>query len=139
MVLCYLSLFPALKAQQPSCAYDVTNQYSKDVNIIGCQPWTICFQTFSLVSSVAQSYPTLCDPTDCSMPGFLVHHQLLSLLKCMFIELVMPSNHLILCNSLLLLPSIFPSIRSFPMSRLFPPGGQSIGASASAITMNIQG
>ena len=36
-----------------------------------------------------------------------------SLLKLMFIELVMPSNHLILCQPLLLLPSIFPSIRVF--------------------------
>ena len=37
-----------------------------------------------------------------------------SLLKPMYIELVMPSNHLILCRPLLLLPSIFPSIRIFP-------------------------
>ena len=36
-----------------------------------------------------------------------------SLLKPMFIESVMPSNHLILCHSLLLLPSVFPSIRVF--------------------------
>ena len=43
----------------------------------------------------------------------------------------MPSNHLILCCPLLLLPLIFPSIRSFPMSWLFTSGGQSIGASAS--------
>ena len=43
-----------------------------------------------------------------------------SLLKLMSIESVMPSNHLILCRPLLFLPSIFPSIRAFPMSRLFP-------------------
>ena len=49
---------------------------------------------------------------NCSMPGFPVHHQLLEL-KLMSIESVMPSNHLILCHSLLLLPSIFPSIRVF--------------------------
>ena len=36
-----------------------------------------------------------------------------SLLKLMSVESVMPSNHLILCRSLLLLPSIFPSIRVF--------------------------
>ena len=47
------------------------------------------------------------------MPGFSVHHQLLELTKIMSIELVMPSNHLILCRPLLLLPSIFPSIRVF--------------------------
>ena len=53
---------------------------------------------------------------------------------------VMPSNHLILCHPLLLLPSIFPSIRSFPMSRFFASGGQSIGVSASAsvLPVNIQ-
>ena len=45
------------------------------------------------------------------MPGLPVHHQLQSLLKLMSIELVMPSNHLILCHPLLLPPSIFPSIR----------------------------
>ena len=50
---------------------------------------------------------------DCSIPGFPVHHSPLSLLKLMSIESVMPSNHLILCCPLLLLPSIFPSIRVF--------------------------
>ena len=50
---------------------------------------------------------------DCSMPGFPVHHQLQSLLKLMSIDLVMPSNYLILCRPLFLLPSIFPSIRVF--------------------------
>ena len=60
-------------------------------------------------SSVVQSCPALCDTMDCSMPGFPVHHQLQSLLNLMSIELVMPSNHLILCCPLLLLPSIFPS------------------------------
>ena len=50
---------------------------------------------------------------DCSAPDFPVHHQLWSLLKLMYIELVMPSNHSILCHPLLLLPSIIPSIRIF--------------------------
>ena len=50
---------------------------------------------------------------DCSKPGFPVHHQLMELLKLTSIELGMPSNHLILCRLLLLLPSIFPSIRVF--------------------------
>ena len=50
---------------------------------------------------------------DCSTPGFPVHHHLLELLKLMSIELVMPSNHPILCRPLLFLPSIFPSIRVF--------------------------
>ena len=48
-----------------------------------------------------------------SMPGLPVHHQLRSQLKLMSIESVMSSNDLILCHPLLLLPSIFPSIRVF--------------------------
>ena len=64
-------------------------------------------------SSVTQSCPSLCDPMDCSTPGFPVHHYSQSLLKLMSIELVMPSNHLILCHPLFLLPSIFPSFRIF--------------------------
>ena len=50
---------------------------------------------------------------DCSTPGFPVHHHPRNLLKLMFNKSVMPSNHLILCQPLLLLPSIFPSIRVF--------------------------
>ena len=50
---------------------------------------------------------------DCSTPGLPVHHHSWSLLKLMSIESVMPSNHLIFCCPLLLLPSIFPSIRVF--------------------------
>ena len=63
-----------------------------------------------------------------------------SLLKLMPIESVMPSSHLIHCHPLLILPSIFPSIRVFPMSRFFTSGGQSIGVSASTsvLPMNIQ-
>ena len=54
-----------------------------------------------------------CDPMDCSMPGVPVHHQLLEFAQTHSIESVMPSNHLILCRPLLILPSIFPSIRVF--------------------------
>ena len=65
-------------------------------------------------NSVSQSCLTLCNPMDCSTPGLPVHHQLLELLlKLVSIESVMPSNHLILCRPLLLLPSIFPSIGVF--------------------------
>ena len=55
-------------------------------------------------SSVAQSYPTLCYPMDCSMPGFPSITNSWSLLKLVSIESVMPSNHLILSCPLLLLP-----------------------------------
>ena len=62
---------------------------------------------------VTQSCSTLCDPVDCSTPGFPVFHYLpeLNLLKLMSIESVMPSNCLILCCPLHLLSSIFPTIR----------------------------
>ena len=63
--------------------------------------------------SVLKSHLTLCDPMDCSTPGFPVLHHLPELLKLMSIESVVPSNHLILYCPLLLLPSIFPSIRVF--------------------------
>ena len=77
--------------------------------------------------SVAQLCLTFCNSMDCSTPGFTLSQ---SFLKFMSTESVMPSNHLILCRPLLLLPSIFPSIRSFPVSQFFTSGGQSIGASA---------
>ena len=65
--------------------------------------------------SVIKSYLTLCDPMNCSIPGpaslsFTISW---SLLKLMSIESVIPSNYLILCRPLLLLPSIFPSIKVF--------------------------
>ena len=62
---------------------------------------------------VAQSCLTLCDSMNCSSKSFLSFTIYQSLLKLMPIESVMPSNHLILCRCLLLLSSVFPSIRVF--------------------------
>ena len=64
-------------------------------------------------SSVTQSYPTLFDPMDCSMPDFLVHHQLLELTQTHvhWVSDTIQLSHPL--NPLLLLPSIFPSIRVF--------------------------
>ena len=64
-------------------------------------------------SSVAQSCPTLCNPWTAARQASLSITNSQSLLKLMSITMVMPSNHLILCHPLLLLPSIFPSIRVF--------------------------
>ena len=61
-------------------------------------------------SSVTQACPTLCDPMNLSSPGLPVHHQLPESTQTMS---VMPSNCLILCRPLLLLPPIPPSIRVF--------------------------
>ena len=65
------------------------------------------------VSSVTQSCLTFCDPMNRSTPASLSITNFRSLPKPISIESVMPSNHLILCRPLLLLPSIFPSIRVF--------------------------
>ena len=67
--------------------------------------------TVNNFSSVAQSCQTLCDPMDFQESMSNTNCQ--SFLKLMSINSVMPSNHLILCRPLLLLPSIFPSIRVF--------------------------
>ena len=73
-------------------------------NILSWFPCKGCY-------SVTKSCPTIWDPIDCCTP--LSSTISWSLLKFMSIESVMLSNHLILCHSLLLLPSIFPSIRGF--------------------------
>ena len=65
------------------------------------------------LSSVAQMCLTLCEPMDYSTPGLPVHHRLPELTQTHVHRVMIPSNHLILCRPLLLLPSIFPSIRVF--------------------------
>ena len=86
--------------------------------------------------SVTESYLALCDPWTAACQASLSITISQSLLKFMSIELVMPSNHFIFCHPLLLLPSIFPSIRVFSNDSC----GQIIRASASAsvLPMNIQ-
>ena len=63
--------------------------------------------------SSVESCPILCDPMDCSMPGFPVPHQLQEFTQTHVHCGSDGSNHLILCHPLLLPPSIFPSIRVF--------------------------
>ena len=82
------------------------------VQWLGCHTSTIGLPR-AWLSSVAQSCPSLCDPMDCSTPGFPITNSQGSL-KLMSIELVMPSNHLIFCRPLLFLLSVIPSIRVFP-------------------------
>ena len=81
--------------------------------------------------SVPKSCPTLCDPMDCGMPVSSVLHRVCS--NSYPFELVMLSNHFIFCFQ------YFPVSGSFPKSQLFTSGGQSIGASAWVLPMNIQG
>ena len=68
-----------------------------------------CLVQFSSI----QLCPSLCNPTDCSMLGFPVHHQLPELAQTHVHRVVIPSSRLILCHPLLLLPPIPPSIRVF--------------------------
>ena len=74
---------------------------------------TISFKCATFCCSVPQWCLTLSHPRDCSMPSFPVLHHLPEIAGLMSIESVTPSNHLVLCHLLLLLPSIFPSIRVF--------------------------
>ena len=83
-------------------------------------------------SSVAQSCPTLCDPMNCSTPGFPVHHQLPEFTQThvhRIRDAIQPSHPLSSPSP----PAPNPSQhQSFPMSQLFAWGGQSTGVSASA-------
>ena len=88
-----------------------------------------------MFSSVAQSHPTLCDPMDCSTPGFPVHHQLLEL-----VQTPVHSCHPTISFSVVDSSSSFPASGSFLMGQFFASGGQGIGVSVSAsvLPMNIQ-
>ena len=95
--------------------------------------------------SVAQLCLTLCDPMDCSMPGFLYFTISRSLLKLMSIESVMPLNHLVLLSPSPLAFSLSQHQGLFQwVSQFFASGGQSIevfqsiSVSASVLPVNIQ-
>ena len=96
---------------------------------------------FVQFSSVAQLCPTLCDPVDCSTPGFPVHHQLLNLAQIHghWVGDTIQQSHPLLSPSL---PTFSLSQHQvfFQMNHFFTSGGQSIGtsASASALPVNIQ-
>ena len=97
--------------------YNIVHQFSRSVRVwLFVTSWTAACQAFL---SITNSW---------------------SLLKLMFIELVMPSSHLIFCHDLLLLPSVFPSIRVFSSESVLTSDGQNIGisASTSVLPMNIQ-
>ena len=89
--------------------------------------------------SATKSCPTLCNPMDCSREDSVSFTISPSLHKFLSIELVMSSNYLILCHPLPLCLQSFPASGYFPMNTLYATGGQSIGASASFLPMNIQG
>ena len=89
--------------------------------------------------SVPQSCSTLCDPTDCSMPGLPVPLNLLESaqvhIHCIG-DAIQPSHPPVPSS---FCPQSFPASRIFPMSQPFASDDQSTGASASALPMSIQG
>ena len=101
------------------------------------QFWKLCLCFYC---SVTQLCVTLYG-INCSMPGFSVFQYLPGFAQTHVHGISRAIHHLILCYPLLLLPSIFPSIRVFSNESVFISGGWSIGASASAsvFPINIQG
>ena len=104
MVVSFFFFFSTARKNGNMMAGTKANILGHEVNPSHCE-WPSC--------SVAKSCPTFCNPMDCSTPSFPVLTISQSLFKCMSTESVMPSNHLILCRPLLLLPSIFLIIRVF--------------------------
>ena len=97
--------------------------------------WFYSFQEAVQCSSVAQLCWTLCDPTDCSTPGFPVHHQLLQLAQT---HVQSWWCHPTISSSVFYFSSClqsFPASVSFPMSQFFTSGGQSIRVSASVTSV----
>ena len=107
-----LRLPPSLGTCPRSAGGSDPSSFLSTASSLGPRACEICAFSKSCCSDV-QSSSALCDPMDCSMPGFLSFTIFWSLLKLMFIELVIPYNHLVLCPPLLLPSSIFPSIRVF--------------------------
>ena len=85
--------------------------------------WLVVIQSLSHVLLFATPWTAACQ----AILSFTISW---SLLELMSTELVMPSNHLILCHPLFPLPSVFPSIKVFSNESVFASGGQIIGTSA---------
>ena len=95
------------------------------------------FPTFVVLCLVAKSCLIFCDHMDCIMPGFPVFHYLLEFIQSHVYwihDSIKPSSVTLFLSR----PQSFPASGSFQMSRLFESGGQSIGAPASIIPVNIQ-
>ena len=143
--LLYLAYFWHLCCHFSVCSWEGQEKLLTDEDrVVYSSLWQVPFSCHIWgmhCCSVAKSCPTLCDPWTAAHPASLSFTISSNLLKLMSSESVMPSSHLTLCHALILITSIFPSIRSFLMSQLFPSGGQSIGAttSASVLPMNIHG
>ena len=109
------------------------------INFSSLQPTVIitlpCSVVFRCCCSVTKLYRTLCDPMNCSMPGFSAHHYLPDSVHWVS-DTTQPSHPLLPPSPF---ASISPSIRSFPISQFFASISQSIGASASASVLPMNG
>ena len=99
--------------------------------------WIIFFFYMSLISKLLSRVQLSMTPWTAAPQASLSFTISRGLLKLMSIELVIPSNHLILCHPLLFLPSVFPSIRVFSSESALRIRWQRIGASASLLPMNL--
>ena len=111
-------------------------------NLVSDSIWNSIDPIFRLCSvrfsSVTQSCPTFCDPMDCSMPDFPVQHQLPELAQAhvyRVCDAIQPSHPVVPFSSC---HQPFPASGSFLRSQFFTSSGQSIGAPASVLPMNIQ-
>ena len=106
---------------QSHSSHTLAKHCSKFSTQLFSNTWTVNFQMFKLV---------LCDPMDCSMPGFSVHHYLSEFTQTdvhWVSDAIQPSHPLLFPSS----PAPFPASGSFQMSQLSVSGGQNIGVSAS--------
>ena len=119
------------EATGPKCKWCSVVDVSGDENKVRCcrKQYCIVVQSFSRVWLFAIAWMAAYQASW----SFTVSW---SLLKHMSVELVIPSNHLAPFS---FCPESFPASRSFPVSQHYASGGQSIGASALVLPMNIQG
>ena len=139
------SCFLASKAVLSFVQWNPTHQYCFYVRTCVClcsvvsnslPTWEAPQYFFSSVQSLSRVW-LFATPWNVAHKASLSITNPQSLLKLMSITSVMFSYHLILCCPLLLRLQSFPASGSFPVSQFFPSGGQSIGASASVLPVNI--
>ena len=111
------------------------------INYMTISPCSIAPIPIQVLLLSFKSCQTLCNPMDCSVPGFPILHYSQSLLRFMSIKLVMLYSSCPLSSPFSSCPQPFSASGSFPLSQLFVWGGQSIRTSASAsfLLVNIQG
>ena len=133
-----ISTFASLPTGPPSRGWGLDQEAGRLLPSGSCKRTEFLFIVVQSLSHVR-----LCDPMDCSTPAPLSSTISRSLLRFMPTELMMPSNHLILClpRPFSFCLQSFPASGSFPRTQFFESGGQSIGVSASAsvLPVNIQG